>query len=156
MSRSCLQDPHETGSSSDSDCEMETASAQTPSMGSAQRPQSQIDLVAMRSAEQMTQVESESDTDSVGSRPPEARSQRRRLVLMSSRTVATAMDFPDSHEERFQRVRRAMQTRPAVEALEAVRMRVTAQARSKVRKQVCEDLWTKRSRSGLRHCGPHF
>ena len=41
---------------------------------------------------------------------------------MTSRTVATAIDSPDSHEERFQRVRRAMQARPAVEALEAVRV----------------------------------
>ena len=55
--------------------------------------------------------ESESDTVSVGSRHQEAPRQRRRLVLMSSCTVATAIDSPDSHEERFQRVRRAMQKR---------------------------------------------
>ena len=52
--------------SSDSDCEMETASAQPRSLGSGQNPQSQMDLVATMAAEQMTQVEPESDTDSVG------------------------------------------------------------------------------------------
>ena len=33
-------------------------------------------------------------------------------MLMSSGTVATAIDSLDSHDERFQRVRRAMQRRP--------------------------------------------
>ena len=52
--------------------------------------------------------ESESDTLSVGARHQGGPRQRRRLVLMSSGTVATAIDSPDSHDERFQRVRRAM------------------------------------------------
>ena len=56
--------------------------------------------------------DSESDTVSVGARHQDGPRQRRRLVLMSSGTVATAIDSPDSHEERFQRVRRAMQRRP--------------------------------------------
>ena len=56
--------------------------------------------------------ESESETLSVGARHREGPCQRRRLVLMSSGTVATAIDSPDSHDERFQRVRRAMQRRP--------------------------------------------
>ena len=124
MLRSYLQEPDGVGSSR---CPVTVIakwrqSAQPRSMGSAQDPQSQIDPVAMRSAEHMIEVEPQSDTDSVGSRHAEPRSQRRRLVLMSSRTVATAIDSPDSHEERFHRVRRAMQARPAVEAQEAVRV----------------------------------
>ena len=72
----------------------------------------QANRFAVFDAESMSQ----SDTVSVGSRHQEGPRQRRRLVLMSSGTVATAIDSPDSHEERFQRVRRAVQERP-VEAV---------------------------------------
>ena len=51
--------------------------------------------------------ESKFDTVRVGSRHQEGPRQRRRLVLMSSGTVATAIDF----DGRFQRVRLAMQER---------------------------------------------
>ena len=54
--------------SSDTDFEMETASAQPRSMGSAQDPQSQIDPVAMRSAEQMA-GDAETRRRSSGSSP---------------------------------------------------------------------------------------
>ena len=66
--------------------------------------------------------ESESDTVSVGLRHQEGPRQRRRLVFMSSGTVATVIDSPDSHDERLQRVRRAMQERP-VEAVPAANQR---------------------------------
>ena len=56
---------------------------------------------------------------SVGSRHAEPRSQKRRLVLMSSRTVASAIDSPDNHEERFQRVRRAICGRNELTTLRA-------------------------------------
>ena len=62
--------------------------------------------------------ESESDTLSVGARHQEGPRQKRRLVLMSSGTLATATDSLDSHDERFQRVRQAMERRP-VEAVPA-------------------------------------
>ena len=61
--------------------------------------------------------ESESDTVSVRSRHHEGPRQRRSFVLLSSGTLATAIDSPDSHDKRFQRVRRAMQER--LEALTA-------------------------------------
>ena len=64
------------------------------------------------------------------------------LVLMSSGTVATAIGSSDSHEERFQRVWRAMQERP-VEAVPVAD--VTAQARITILKPACEVMWMQRS-----------
>ena len=93
--------------------------------------------------------DSESDTMSVGARHQDGPRQRHRFVLMSSGTVATAIDSPDSHEERFQRVRRAMQRRP-VDPVQAA-----AQARI-ILKQALEVMWMQRSLSGRRHCGVAF
>ena len=94
--------------------------------------------------------ESESDTVSVGSRHQEGPHQRRRLVLMSSGTVATAVDSPDCHEE----IPLCSAGERPVEAVPVAVQDVTAQARITILKPAF--MWMQRSILGRRHCGPHL
>ena len=135
---------------------MEPASQQSRSIGGPARgPQSLADPVEIRSDVHVAHLESESDTDSVFDMPWEESSQRRRFVLMSSRTVAAAPDSPDSHEDRFQRVRRAMQARPVAEVEDEVPDPVVEDGGFSASGEQSSQA-SPRSLPGQRHCRPHF